>query len=183
MTTRNKKILKIIIPIFCILVFFFYKYSVKDKVLEKYYHDNIRLHQELADSLMYFSKTYKTDVVLEKKNFPDKGISFSIHFHESAELLGVYFDSALNRHDYKPARTGNFIIPKTLIEKFKNSIYFAIGSDSVYTFFAKEWYTPIGIGTQADSQYGILISKDTTQTNNYLRKITKNVVITRRGIL
>jgi hypothetical protein len=106
-----------------------------------------------------------------------------IHFHDSTEFIPVYFDTALNRHDYKIARTGKFIISKSLIEKFKRSIYLAIGSDSSYTFFANEWYTPIGIGSRADLQYGILVSTDTAQTNNSIRKITKDVVIVRRGIL
>ena len=183
MTTQNKKITKFTILLFiCVLIFCFYRYSSKDRALEKYYNQNVKLHQELGDSLMAFSKAYKTDIILKKNNLPDNAISFVIHFHDSAEFIPVYFDTALNRHDYIVARTGKFIISKSLIEKFKRSIYFAIGSDSSYTFFAKEWYTPIGIGSRADLQYGILVSTDTTQTNNPIRKITKDVVIVTRGI-
>jgi len=156
--------------------------NLKDNKLKNYYENNINLHQELSDSLMNFSKTYKTDVVLQKINYPEKAIRFEIHFHDRAEFLPVFFDTALNRRDYDFTRTGNYIIPKTLIEKFNRSIYIGIGSDSTYTFFAYQWDTKYMIGTHGDLQYGILVLKDTAEITKRDKKISKNACISHYGI-
>jgi hypothetical protein len=167
----------------CVLVIFICGCHSKDKILKNYYHDNSKLHQELSDSLMSFSKIYRTDVILRKSNLPQHSISFEIHFHDSAELIPVYFDTAFVRQDYKPSRTGTFIIPKTLIEQFKNSIYIGIGSDSTYTFFAYQRDEPKNlIGTSGDSQYGILVLKDTVDINKRGKKISKNACVSHYSI-
>ena len=127
--------------------------NTKEDELSIYYENNSKLHEELSDSLMNFCKTNNTDVKLQKTNYPEKNIIFEIHFHDSAEFLPVYFDTSFIRHDDNPSRTGKFIIPVTLIKKFKSSIYFGVGSDSTYTFFACEWEKPKNwIGTSGDSQ-------------------------------
>ena len=180
MTYRNiiKQLLTISILSFCIL-----SCDNKDNKLRIYYESNSKLHQELSDSLMNFCKIYNTDVRLHKINDPEKNISFEIHFHDSAELLPVYFDSSFIRHDSKPSRTVSFIIPVTLIEKFKSSIYFGVGSDSTYTFFAYEWDKPKNwIGTSGDSQYGILVLKDTDKLIEADKRISKNACITSYGV-
>jgi len=159
-------------------LFFFSSCNQLDNKLKNYYQNNTKFHQELSDSLMNFSKKYGTDVVLRKTNYPDKAISFEIHFHDKAEFLPVYFDTAFNRHDYEPTRTVNYIIQKTLIENFKRSIYIGIGSDSTYTFFAYQWDKPkYLIGTSGDSQYGIIILKDTVEINKRGKKISENACI------
>lgn len=180
MTNRNTTIQFLTTCIFALCIS---SCNSKDKKLINYYQRNAELHQELSDSLMNFSKIYKTDVVLKKNNLPEHNISFEIHFHDSAESIPVYFDSAFIRHDLKPTRTGNFIIPKTLIEKFKSSIYIGIGSDSTYTFFAYQWDKPkYLIGTSGDSQYGILVLKDTVEINKRGKKISENACISHYGI-
>jgi hypothetical protein len=152
----------------------------KDVTLENYYLENIKLHQDLKDSLMAFSKNYNTDIFLKKS--PYRGISFSIHFHDSAELIPVYFDSIFNRQDYKPERTKNFIIPKSIIENFKNLNYYALACDSSRIFFANEWIVKLRIGTQPDIQHGILITKDSTIEDKETFKIAPEVFIVNRGI-
>ena len=154
-----------------------------DGKLRDYYTSNTQLHQELSDSLMSFCKKYNTDVKLEKTQYAERSVIFRIHFHDSAELLPVYFDTSFVRHDYKPHRTGNFIIPKTVIEKFKRSIYFGIGSDSTYTFFAYEWDKPKNlIGTSGDSQYGIFVSTDSVKLDNPKKRLSKNTCIGSYGV-
>jgi hypothetical protein len=157
--------------------------TAKDKALEKYYYENIKIHQDLKDSLIAFSKKYKTNVILQKTNNPNDKISFEIHFHDSAELIPIYFDSVFTRNDFKPERTKDFIIPKNIIENFKKTNYFAIASDSSHIFFANEWNTKLQIGTYSDSQHGILITKDSTTEDKKTLKIAPEVYVTDRGIL
>ena len=154
----------------------------KDKKLEAYYANNTKLHQELSDSLMEFSKKYKRKITLRKTHFADQHIRVDISFPERAESLPIFFDSAYNRRDYNE-KTSGFTIPKGLIVNFANTIYFGIGSDSSYTFFAYEWDRPKDlIGTSGDSQYGILILKDTIELNKKNKKLSENACITSYGV-
>jgi len=154
-----------------------------DGKLRTYYASNTQLHQEISDSLMSFCKKYNTDVRLRKTEYTEKSVIFEIHFHDSAELLPVYFDTSFIRHDYKPFRTSNFIIPQTVIEKFKRSIYFGVGSDSTYTFFAYEWDKPKNlIGTSGDSQYGILVLTDTVKLDSSVKRLSRNACIASYGV-
>lgn len=155
----------------------------KNDTLINYYQNNSALHQELSDSLMSFSKRYHTDIVIKKNNSPKQNISFSIHFRDSAAFIPVYFDKDFKRIDHQPERTGNFIIPLIIIEEFKSSIYIGIGADSVHTFFAHKWDKPRNpIGTSGDSQYGILILKDTAGISKMGDVISSNACITHNGI-
>lgn len=154
----------------------------KDSKLKSYYNDNIKLHQELSDSLMTFSKAYRREVTLKKTQFADQHIRLDIKFSDSAEWIPIFFDTNYNRHDYKP-RTSEFVIPKGLIENFDRSIYFGIGSDSTYTFFAYEWDKPKYLtGTSGDSQYGILVIKDTVKLLKAGKRISRNACITSYGV-
>jgi len=150
----------------------------KDKKLETYYANNTKLHQELSDSLMNFSKKYKREITLKKTRFADQRIRLDISFPERAERLPIFFDSSFRRHDYNE-KTNEFVVPKGLIENFDKTIYFGIGSDSNYTFFAYQWDKPKNlIGTSGDSQYGILILKDTVELNKRDKRISRNACIT-----
>jgi hypothetical protein len=154
----------------------------KDKKLESYYANNTKLHEELSDGLMNFSKKYKREITLKKTKFADQYIRLDIAFPDSAEWLPIFFDSSYNRHDHNE-KTNEFVVPKGLIEAFDNTIYFGIGSDSSYTFFAYEWDKPKNlIGTSGDSQYGILILKDTAELSKHDKRISKNACITSYGI-
>jgi hypothetical protein len=72
----------------CVLVVVTTSCNSKDETLKSYYQRNTKLHQELSDSLMSFSKRYKTDVVLRKNNLPEHSISVEIHFHDSRDMDG-----------------------------------------------------------------------------------------------
>jgi hypothetical protein len=171
------KILSIYLLLLCIR-----SCNSKDNKLKSYYEKNSKLHQELSDSLMNFSKRYRTKITIQKTQFPDEHIRFDISFPNTAEWLPIYFDTSYQRHDYKPEKTAGFTVPTNLIENFDKSIYFGLGADSTYTFFAYEWDKPAHIGTSGDSQYGILILKDTVQIDKCDKKISKNVCITSFGI-
>ena len=170
-------------PAFSILLmlFFIYGCNSRDKKLENYYVNNIKLHQDLSDSLMNFSRKYKRVVTLKKTQFPDQHIRLDISF-PSARMIPIFFDTSYKRHD-NYQMTNEFSIPKGLIENFDKSIYFGIGSDSTYTFFAYEWAKPKNIiGTSGDSQYGILILKDTVELNKRHKRISGNACIASYGI-
>ncbi len=150
----------------------------RDNKLKKYYVNNPKLHQELSDSLMNFSKRYKTKITLKKTQFADQHIRLDISFPDSATWLPIFFDTSYNRHDYNQ-RTSEFVVPKGLIKNFDETIYFGIGSDSTYTFFAYEWEKPKNwIGTSGDSQYGILVLRDTVELIKADKRISRNACIT-----
>jgi hypothetical protein len=165
-----------------LMLFFIIGCNSKDQQLEAYYSNNTKLHQELSDSLMNFSKKYKREITLKKTQFADQHIRLDISFPERAESLPIFFDTSYNRHDYSE-KTSEFAVPKGLIENFGKSIYFGISSDSTYTFFAYEWNRPKNlIGTSGDSQYGILVLKDTVELNKRDKRISKNACIASYGL-
>ena len=156
--------------------------SSKDNRLKKYYDNYPKLHQELSDSLITFSKRYATKVTLQKTYFPEQHIRLDISFPNGAERVPIFFDTSYIRHDYNQ-RTNEFVVPKGLIENFDKSIYFGIGSDSTYTFFAYEWDKRKNwIGTSGGSQYGILILKDTVELANKSKRISTNACISSFGL-
>lgn len=158
------------------------KDNKNDNKLKKYYVNNLKLHQELSDSLMNFSKRYKTKINLKKTQFAEQHIRLDISFPDSATWLPIFFDTSYNRHDYNQ-RTSEFVVPKGLIKNFEETIYFGIGSDSTYTFFAYEWDKPKNwIGTSGDSQYGILVLKDTVELIKADKRISRNACITSYGV-
>ena len=126
---------------FFLVLIFISGCSSKDKKLETYYTNNTKLHQELSDSLMDFSKKCRRKVTLKKTQFAEQHIRLDISFPESAEWLPIFFDTSYSRHDYNE-KTSELVVPQGLIENFDKSIYFGIGSDSTYTFFAYEWDKP-----------------------------------------
>jgi hypothetical protein len=146
--------------------------------LEKYYTKNTQLHSEIFDSLITFCKLNHTDVVLRKSNYKESAIAFRIHFISESELTPVFFDSALKRHDPYPGKTMKYIIPLATIKKFSESIYNAISADSTQTFFGGAWDVKFQLGTQGDSQYGILLSTEQTITNKCLKRLSSNACLT-----
>jgi hypothetical protein len=131
---------------------------------------------------MNFCKKYQREITLERTQFPDQHIRLDIYFPERAELLPIFFDTSYERRDYSE-KTSEFVVPVEIIEKFDKSIYFGIGSDSSYTFFVYEWNKPGNlIGTSGDSQYGVLVLKDTVDTNKWGKRISTNACIASRGV-
>ena len=121
-------------------------------------------------------------MTLKKTQFAEHHVRLDIMYPNSAEWLPIFFDTSYTRHDYEQ-RTSELVIPKGLIENFDKSIYFGIGSDSTYTFFAYEWNKPKNwVGTSGDSQYGILILKDNIELKKGVKTISRNTYITSYGI-
>lgn len=150
----------------------------KDNKLKNYYFTNKSLHQELTDSLIQFCKRYKTEITLKKTNFPDQHIRANVKFDDNATRVPIFFDTTYHRHD-PASNTNQLVIPTELIKKFDTSIYLAIQSDSIRTFFAYKWDEPKNlIGTSGDSQFGILISKNPIVLEPDSKQIDKNVYIT-----
>lgn len=165
-----------------ILIFIFpscnsdkYEYSK----LEEYYKKNVVLHSSISDSLNAFCKANHTDVTLKQSRYNDTSLSFQISFDLESRAYPVYYDSLLIRHDPYPEKTLKYKIPLNVIKSFKESIYWGVSADSTKTFFADEWYVKFQLGTQGDSQYGILISTDTSIFGKCDKRISPNVCLTK----
>jgi hypothetical protein len=174
---KNKYIIIIIILLLSFLLWFFSSTS-DDHILKDYYVTNTKLHQEIADSVMNFSKKYKTKMTLQKAIDGRKLIVFSIYIPDSNLNVLISYDSVYKRHDSNPEKTSSYILPTAILKKFNTSKYSIIGADSTFAFFVYKWNTPFGIGTRADSQYGIYISKDSIEINKFDKKISNNACIT-----
>ncbi len=182
MTGRKKRAFSIWAFLTILLAFIIIKpWCNSDKIeyekLEKYYKNNKALHANISDSLIAFCKENQTEVKLKKENAGEFKFSFHILVDFDNTFYPVYFDSALNRVDPKPEKTAKHRIPFTLIRSFKTSIYPAIAADSTETFFASTWYVKFRPGTQADFQYGIMVSADSIAPADCDRKISFNVCV------
>jgi hypothetical protein len=147
--------------------------------LEEYYKKNVVLHSSISDSLNAFCKANHTDVTLKQSRYNDTSLSFQISFDLESRAYPVYYDSLLIRHDPYPEKTLKYKIPLNVIKSFKESIYWGVSADSTKTFFADEWYVKFQLGTQGDSQYGILISSDTSILANCDKRLSPNVCLTK----
>jgi len=150
--------------------------------LENYYNKNEVLHTNLSDSLIAFCKTNKTEVKLRKSHIEQSMITFNILFGRESTFYAIYYDSALQRHDANPQKTSKYRIPIDIIKGFNETIYIAIGADSSQTFFADKWDVKFQLGTQGDSQYGILISSDTGISTKCEKRLSANVCLTRSAV-
>jgi alpha-L-arabinofuranosidase len=146
--------------------------------LEKYYRNDTVLHVEIFDSLIAFCKSNRTHLILRKSNFKESAISFHIYFTSGNIYYPVYYDSALNRHDSYPEKTLKYAIPFSVIQKFFRSIYNDISADSTQAFFADKWNVKLQLGTQGDSQFGILLSSDTTISKNCVIRLSPHACVT-----
>ncbi len=167
-----------------ILCFFSYASDEADEfVLKDYYNKNTQMHQEIADSVMNFSKTYRTKVVLQKAIDGRKLVVFSLDIPDSNLNVLISFDSLYKRHDSNPEKTSRYVVPTAILVKFNTSIYSQIAADSSFAFFVYKWDTPFGIGTRSDYQYGVYISKDSIKINKNDKKISNNACITSGSVL
>lgn len=144
--------------------------------LENSYKANPELHKELSDCLVEFSNKYKTHVTLSKRI--DGRTSFSIFLNSDVTNYPVIFDSALTRNDPYPNKTQLFEIPIKTIIFFNKLPYTRIRSDSSGTFFGGPWHVKFQIGTQADIQYGILISDQMNSCEECFKKLESNTWLT-----
>jgi hypothetical protein len=147
--------------------------------LEDYYKKNIELHSSISDSLIAFCKLNHTDVTLKQSRYNDTSLSFQINFDLESKSCYILYDSLLNRHDPYPEKSLRYNIPINVIKSFSQSIYWGVASDSTRTFFADEWYVKFQLGTQGDSQYGILISTDTSISSKCDKRLSPNVCLTK----
>jgi hypothetical protein len=178
---QNKYINVIKSILFSLLISCLYSctsHGADEFVLKDYYNKHTQLHQEIADSLTIFSKRYNTKVILGKAIDGRKLIVFSINIPDSNLNVLISFDSLYKRYDSNPDKTLSYVVPNAILEKFNTSIYSDIAADSTFAFFVYKWNTPFGIGTRADSQYGIYISKDSIEINKFDKKISNNACIT-----
>jgi hypothetical protein len=150
--------------------------------LENYYNKNALLHINVSDSLIAFCKANHTEVILRKSQFKSSMISFQILFYFERTFYSVDYDSVLNRHDPDPQKTSKYNVPFNIIKGFNESIYSAATADSIQVFFGDKWDVKFQLGTQGDSQYGILITSDTSISNKCEKRLSANVCLTERTI-
>jgi hypothetical protein len=148
------------------------------KVLEKYYRTTPELHKEVSDGLIELCKKYKTSVTLHRSiNGPQYYyISFFDKF--SSTSYSVVYDSLLIRSDPSPNQTRNFEIPINIMNSFRQLTYARVKSDSTNTFFGGPWHVKAQLGTQADSQYGILISNKRKSCEQCYKELAPNTWLT-----
>ena len=149
----------------------------KYKALTDYYNSNPTLHKEISDSLMSLADRYNTEIIMVMR--PDLGdkIIFRYYSKSNNSRMPIEFDSALNRIDPYPEMTLKIEVPRDLLRKFKNTIYPAVISDSMKTFFGYRY------SYGGESYYGILIDNSPLQKNEgKIRLLGPNVSIT-KGII
>jgi hypothetical protein len=154
--------------------------------LENYYQSNALLHKSMSDSLIAFCNGNYTEVILRKSHFKESAISFQIKFGVESTFYPVVFDSALKRHDPYPEKTLKYNIPFNIIENFNKSIYSAVLANQTQTFFGDRWHEKFQLGTQGDSQYGILITSGPGISNDLSydceKSLAPNVCLTKGTI-
>jgi hypothetical protein len=165
-----------------ILIFSLSACKSTEEKLESYYRSNPALHQEMADGLMALSMTSGTKVSMKRYPYPDKVIVFMIYYTPTNTYYPIEYDSAFNRHDPFPERTSKLVIPVSLIKAFRNSLYIGARADDAEVFFAYKWNTKIQLGTQGDSQFGIMISRSLGVRNYAIKQLASNVYITNSWI-
>lgn len=147
--------------------------------LENYFRNNIVQHKELSDSLIAFCKRNHTEVIIRKSNYNETAISFQILFQSEGRFYPIYFDSAFKRHDTNPEKTLEFDLSIRTIERIGKMTYNSFSSDSTQTFFGSARHVKMQLGTQGDSQYGILMSVDTSMHKWCFRMLTENACLTK----
>lgn len=147
--------------------------SGKYSKLDSYYSRNKNLHKDIAVTLHEFVTKHNTEITMRQKFDADKSVSFGYYFDDINTIIGIGFDSLLNRENPFPERTSKIDIPLNLIRNFKKTNYHAILASKEGIFFGFDYFT------NSEYEYGVLIYNDENKINkgNVIKSIEKGVCI------